>query len=351
MKSIFLVSKDPEAIVAGKTVRGEANVARLIARAFPTLLATSDDISADDWMDRAHAELLYGDRDQREAFVRVLDQCLARSGSLSRQGKELSTADFVVWSYLIKSGVDANAANVKKWSAACRSAAAGRVPDQAVNSRQRTVSGRGRGQHHGKRDRRRSSRTSFSHSGSPAVATRGGRNGQRRKSSSHASKEDDKKEKALNALKALNVKYELVEHPPVRTVDDMMPHLKGLVGLCVKNFFLKDKKGKLFVLTAPHDKEVSLTAVGKAVNAKDLRFAQESLLMQKLDVEPGCLTPLALINDLNGEVQFLATPEVLDGEGDLIAHPLVNTASVVFSKKALLALAQKHNHAIKSLNL
>lgn len=64
--------------------------------------------------------------------------------------------------------------------------------------------------------------------------------------------------KALMDLLANNsITSKLIEHPAVFTVETMMEHLGDIQdGLVTKNLFLKDKKKKLWLLTAVHSKEV-----------------------------------------------------------------------------------------------
>merc|ERR1719226_374422 len=93
------------------------------------------------------------------------------------------------------------------------------------------------------------------------------------------------------------ISYENIDHPEVFTVEAMLPYLKGLTGAVCKNLFLKDKKKNLFLLSAVHDKEIKLNDVAKAVGAKELRFADENVLLEKLGVTQGCVTAFALIND------------------------------------------------------
>ena len=69
-----------------------------------------------------------------------------------------------------------------------------------------------------------------------------------------------------------------VDHPEVFTVEEMMPYLKDVEGTICKNLFLKDKKKKLFLLSAAHDREVKLNDVAKKIGAKELRFGDESVM-------------------------------------------------------------------------
>ena len=96
---------------------------------------------------------------------------------------------------------------------------------------------------------------------------------------------------------------------------------------------MKDKKGKLYLLSALHDKPINLSDLGKKLKlpSGSLRFASEDLLFETLGVRQGCVTAYALINDVDEKkVTFLLDQDVLKFE-KVYFHPLVNTASTGIS--------------------
>lgn len=367
----YAVGKDPQAAVGSSVIRGEANIARLLARSFPDIFNYEQPAEpaktnrADEWMDRAWGDVLYGCEADRKRFLADLEASL---GGRSHQhsidgGKRLGLADYVVWSLLVKSGMVLSAPHLRRWSNACRAASGGRAHARTrMPSHREGGAGRGGSHDEGKRVRRRSSRKHSqreSFSGSNSRPRGGGGRGPRRVSGggsangANGETDDDKRGRLQAMLQELEIPFDVHEHPPVRTVEEMLPHLEGARGVKCKNFFLRDKRGKLFVLTAPHDREVGLAGVGKAVGAKDLRFAPESLLRAKLGVEPGCLTPFAVANDTPGEVQLLVD-EALTERGDgqwLLLHPMVNTATVGIPAGALDKFARHVKHPFKTLKL
>ena len=128
------------------------------------------------------------------------------------------------------------------------------------------------------------------------------------------------------------ISYENIDHPEVFTVEAMLPYLTGLTGAVCKNLFLKDKKKNLYLLSAVHDKEIKLNDVAKAVGAKELRFADENVLLEKLGVTQGCVTAFALINDPEKQVKFVVDKKLVDGSYKSVNfHPLVNTATTAIS--------------------
>ena len=145
-------------------------------------------------------------------------------------------------------------------------------------------------------------------------------------------KKAGKEELLFDYFRANGIAFANVEHPEVFTVEAMMPHLTNVKGAVCKNLFLKDKKKNLYLLSAVHDKDIKLNDVAKAIGAKELRFADESVLLDKLGVTQGCVTAFALINDLGKDVKFVVDKSLLDGSYPSVNfHPLVNTATTNIS--------------------
>ena len=94
---------------------------------------------------------------------------------------------------------------------------------------------------------------------------------------------------------------ETTEHPAVFTVEAMMPYVGHLPGADSKNLFLKDKKKKrLWLVTALASREVNLNDLAKKVGASGgFRFADEAIMLEKLGVGQGCVTPLSPLTTLN----------------------------------------------------
>lgn len=148
-----------------------------------------------------------------------------------------------------------------------------------------------------------------------------------------------------------SIQTKVIEHPAVYTVETMMEHLKNIDGLVTKNLFLKDKKKKLWLLTAVHSKEVKLADVGKAVGASNLRFADEAVMIEKLGVAQGCATPLAIFNDINNDVRLIVDSDLLKENTMVYAHPMENTATLGMSSEDFKKFIECSKHEPISLAL
>lgn len=144
-------------------------------------------------------------------------------------------------------------------------------------------------------------------------------------------------EQLLNYLRTHNIAYQLYTHPQLFTCEQAAEIVAQLhlPGMGIKNLFLKDSKKKLYLIVATYATRVDLKTVGKTLEAKELRFADAQLLMQHLGVEPGSVTPLALINDTEQAVQAIIDAEILNQEY-IQVHPLKNDATVVITPADLL---------------
>lgn len=145
-------------------------------------------------------------------------------------------------------------------------------------------------------------------------------------------------EQLLNHLRTCNIIYQLYTHPPLFTCEQASAIVAELnmPGTGIKNLFLKDSKKKLYHIVATHITRIDLKRVNKTIEAKELRFADATLLMQHLGVEPGSVTPLALINDTEQSVQAIIDAEILKQEY-IQVHPLKNDATVVITPADLLS--------------
>lgn len=149
-------------------------------------------------------------------------------------------------------------------------------------------------------------------------------------------------------LEKLGIKSHTIEHPEVFTVEAMMPHLGEAKGVVCKNLFLKDKKKKgLWLVCTLAEREVNLTELAKKVGAQGgFRFADESLMVEKLGVGQGCATGYSIFNDTNHDVKLVLDEELADsGKHEMIYfHPMVNSASTGIAPEDFLKFAKETGH-------
>lgn len=158
---------------------------------------------------------------------------------------------------------------------------------------------------------------------------------------------------ALEKLKELNVDFKLIEHKAVYTIEEMDNLGKDFFDgakIC-KNLFVRDQKGKKhFLIVMPEEKRANLSEIAEKIGTTKLSFASEERLMKYLKLTPGAVTPLAVINDENSEVEVILD-EDLKKENVLGVHPNVNTATVLLKPSDLEKYILSCNNKIKYISM
>src|SRR5262244_4010522 len=114
-------------------------------------------------------------------------------------------------------------------------------------------------------------------------------------------------------LAQLGIAQRTVEHPPVFTVEQAKALRGDLPGHHVKNLFLRNKKEEMWLVVALEDRAIDLKRLGEVLGAGRLSFGSAERLRRHLGVEPGSVTPLALINDRARLVQLVLDRGLSDG--------------------------------------
>ncbi len=151
-------------------------------------------------------------------------------------------------------------------------------------------------------------------------------------------------------LAALSIATTTHRHPPVFTVEDAKALRGTLPGHHIKNLFLKDKKGQLWLVVADEDRPIDLKLLRRRIGAAPLSFARAELLREVLGVEPGSVTPFAVINDPDRRVRVVLDAAVV-GDGTVNAHPLTNTATTAIAAADLLAFLEACAHPPEIVDL
>ena len=147
------------------------------------------------------------------------------------------------------------------------------------------------------------------------------------------------------------IEFERHDHPPVYTVADVERLVPTLPAVKTKNLFLRDKKGRRhFLVAVPAQKRVNIKALGAAIGAGRLSFGSPDRLKKHLGVEPGSVTVLATINDLENAVE-LFFDKVLWEEKLFQFHPLVNTSTLLISRENLRRFFELTGHEARLIDV
>ena len=163
---------------------------------------------------------------------------------------------------------------------------------------------------------------------------------------------EDQKQRVYDALDKLKIKYEVVEHEPVYTMEDMDRLGLPEKGTLCKNLFLRDSKGKRhFLVTCEEDKKVDLKALGRQLGGGNLSFASEDRLEKYLGLKQGSVTPFGLMNDTEHRVRLLIEREVYEAEY-LSCHPCICTSSLKLKTAEVLEKLLPHTgHTVTVVDL
>jgi Ala-tRNA(Pro) deacylase len=145
-------------------------------------------------------------------------------------------------------------------------------------------------------------------------------------------------------LDELGIAHRTVTHPPVFTVEEARARRGAVVGGHTKNLFLRDKKGVPYLVVAGEETAIELRALHRQLGATGrFSFGSADLMRELLGVEPGSVTPFAVINDTAGRVVVVLDAAMMAHEV-LNFHPLVNTGTTTISRDGLLKFLQATGH-------
>jgi len=146
-------------------------------------------------------------------------------------------------------------------------------------------------------------------------------------------------------LTRLGIAHHTVTHPPLFTVEQSRA-LRGLIpGGHTKNLFLKDKKDALFLVVALEDAAIELKGLHRTVGASGrFSFGSADLLRAVLGVEPGAVTPFAVMNDTDRRATVVLDAAMMT-HATLNYHPLDNTMTTSIARDDLVRFLHATGHA------
>jgi Ala-tRNA(Pro) deacylase len=147
----------------------------------------------------------------------------------------------------------------------------------------------------------------------------------------------------LVRLAELGIATTTLDHEAVFTVAESSKLERELPGGHTKNLFLKDKKGKLYLVVALGHAHIDLKTLPKVLGSDRLSFGRPELLLEILGVPAGSVTPFALINDKARLVTVILDAGMMRHER-LNFHPLENTATTNIAREDLVAFIRACGH-------
>ena len=139
-------------------------------------------------------------------------------------------------------------------------------------------------------------------------------------------------------LDHLGIKYDRTDHPdqPATTMEVCAKVDAVLnVHICKNLFLCNRQKTKFYLLIMPGDKPFKTKELSKQLNISRLSFAEETYMEQFLDIHPGSVSVLGLMNDKEHRVSLVIDEDVLK-EAMFGCHPCENTSSIRFATADLI---------------
>lgn len=151
-------------------------------------------------------------------------------------------------------------------------------------------------------------------------------------------------------LDRLGIPTRTVEHPAVFTVAESEKLDREMPGGHTKNLFLKDAKGRLFLVVAEARTGIDMKSLHKVLDCARLSFGKPELLLEVLGVTPGSVTAFAVLSDRRRQVSVVID-DALMAFDTLNCHPMVNTATTNIDRDDLLEFMRATGHEPRVVKL
>ena len=144
----------------------------------------------------------------------------------------------------------------------------------------------------------------------------------------------------LDLLDEHDIAYQRVDHPAVYTCEEAERLVPPLPGAHTKNLFVRDRGGRrYFLVVVGWEKQVDLKELARVLEVSKLGMASPERLRARLGVDPGAVTLLAVVNDVEKAVEVVFDEPVWAAEA-LQCHPLVNTSTLSIPRQGVEKLLQ-----------
>ena len=153
-------------------------------------------------------------------------------------------------------------------------------------------------------------------------------------------------------LDQLGISYQRIDHEPAATMEICAQIDTALEATICKNLLLCNRQcTDFYLLMIPGNKVFKTKDLSKQIGSSRLSFADSSYMEQYLDITPGSVSVLGLMNDKEHHVQLLMDEDVVKGEY-IGMHPCINTSSLRILTKDLMDIilpAMEHSPRMVTL--
>ena len=141
--------------------------------------------------------------------------------------------------------------------------------------------------------------------------------------------------RSYDLLDSLQIEYLRVDHEAAETIEICLERSAVLGVRICKNLFLCNRQETVFyLLVMPADKQFKTSIVSSQLGVARLHFADATHMEQFLELRPGSVSVMGLMNDRGNRVRLLIDRDILEQE-DFACHPCINTSSLKFRSSEL----------------
>jgi Ala-tRNA(Pro) deacylase len=139
----------------------------------------------------------------------------------------------------------------------------------------------------------------------------------------------EKEMRVYDLLDSLEITYERVDHEAAEDMEACarIDEILMPAAICKNLFLCNAQKTRFYLLMIRNNKKFKTKEISKQINSARLSFASAEYMEEYLDITPGAVSVLGLMNDKDHHVQLLIDEDVLKEEY-FGCHPCVNTSSL-----------------------
>jgi len=158
--------------------------------------------------------------------------------------------------------------------------------------------------------------------------------------------------RTYDTLDRLGIAYQRTDHERADNME-ACNEIDAILGVTIcKNLFLCNRQKTVFyLLMMPGDKKFKTKELSKQIDSARLSFADPEDMLKYLDIEPGAVSIMGLMNDTGKAVQLLVDEDVLEGEY-IGCHPCVCTSSLkIRTEDILQVFLPAVGHTLRTVHL
>ena len=160
------------------------------------------------------------------------------------------------------------------------------------------------------------------------------------------------KKQIYEYIKNKQIWYEITKNKAVYSMSEISEVEIPYPEADAKNLFVRDdKKENYYLITVRGNKRVNLKEFRKENNTRPLSFASEKELEEIIQILPGSVSPLGILNDKENKVKVFLDKEFIEKTDIIGIHPNDNTATIWLKTKDLINIIKEHGNKVELVEI